>query len=263
MKIRLLSDLHLEFSGYHYEYIGEDILVLAGDIIDGNGVCILYRFLEHVPMGVKILYVPGNHEFYHTSIENGIARLNEICDEFSNLDVLFNKSHIHVSFEESKLINFFGGTMFSDMCAIGSNMNYATNCLADFRLTESNTVERHILRYVDFNREFDKFVIDEAENHHEVIYPGFTTLKVCISHFVPSHKCIHKDYIGNILNPYFAANNDERIEQTDLWLFGHTHKSFDKVIGKTRLVCNPRGYSAHYNLHPENKSFDPNLIIEV
>ena len=32
MKVRLLSDLHLEFEPFDLSYQGEDVLVLAGDI---------------------------------------------------------------------------------------------------------------------------------------------------------------------------------------------------------------------------------------
>jgi hypothetical protein len=30
-----------------------------------------------------------------------------------------------------------------------------------------------------------------------------------------------------------------------LWTHGHTHDPFDYKIGKTRVVCNPRGYFGH------------------
>lgn len=33
-KVRLLSDLHMEGYTFQYKYIGEDILILAGDIIN-------------------------------------------------------------------------------------------------------------------------------------------------------------------------------------------------------------------------------------
>jgi predicted phosphodiesterase len=28
----------------------------------------------------------------------------------------------------------------------------------------------------------------------------------------------------------------------DLWVHGHTHKSFDYMLGKTRVIVNPFGY---------------------
>lgn len=44
-----------------------------------------------------------------------------------------------------------------------------------------------------------------------------------------------------------------------LWVHGHTHDSFDYMIGSTRVLCNPRGYI------PEeaNKQFDPALIVDL
>jgi hypothetical protein len=33
--------------------------------------------------------------------------------------------------------------------------------------------------------------------------------------------------------------------QIKLWTHGHTHEPFDYMIGSTRIVCNPRGYSGY------------------
>jgi hypothetical protein len=35
--------------------------------------------------------------------------------------------------------------------------------------------------------------------------------------------------------------------QIKLWTHGHTHDPFDYMIGSTRVVCNPRGYSGYEN----------------
>jgi len=40
---------------------------------------------------------------------------------------------------------------------------------------------------------------------------------------------------------------------------GHTHESFDSEIGKTRVVCNPRGYASI----EENKGFRPDYTVEI
>jgi hypothetical protein len=47
--------------------------------------------------------------------------------------------------------------------------------------------------------------------------------------------------------------------QPRLWIHGHTHESFDYKIGKTRVVCNPRGYAAI----EENKGFRPDFTLVV
>jgi hypothetical protein len=42
------------------------------------------------------------------------------------------------------------------------------------------------------------------------------------------------------------------------WVHGHTHHQRDYMLGRARVVCNPRGY-------PEEtgESFDPALVVEV
>jgi hypothetical protein len=50
------------------------------------------------------------------------------------------------------------------------------------------------------------------------------------------------------MNGAFASALDDFIAyrpQIKLWTHGHTHEPFDYMIGTTRVVCNPRGYSGH------------------
>jgi hypothetical protein len=44
---------------------------------------------------------------------------------------------------------------------------------------------------------------------------------------------------------------------------GHTHDSFDYMIGGCRVICNPRGYYTGVNSNDLNPDFDPNFEIEV
>jgi hypothetical protein len=53
-------------------------------------------------------------------------------------------------------------------------------------------------------------------------------------------------------------------------MHGHTHDSFDKCIGRCRVMANPAGYilnraaaSAGSNFEFENSRFDPRLVVEV
>ena len=53
---------------------------------------------------------------------------------------------------------------------------------------------------------------------------------------------------------------DQKLEhQPRLWIHGHTHESFDYQIGKTRVVCNPRGYASI----EENHCFRPDYTVVV
>ena len=42
------------------------------------------------------------------------------------------------------------------------------------------------------------------------------------------------------------------------WIHGHMHSNVDYMIGDTRVVCNPRGYS-----DMENVKFDPRMELIV
>ncbi len=44
----------------------------------------------------------------------------------------------------------------------------------------------------------------------------------------------------------------------ELWVHGHTHYSFDYMVGNCRVICNPRGYS-----NIDNPDFNPNLVVEI
>ena len=65
MKIRVLSDLHLEFQSWTPPSVPADVVVLAGDIASGaDGI---HWGREHFPES-EIIYVPGNHEFFGSEI---------------------------------------------------------------------------------------------------------------------------------------------------------------------------------------------------
>ena len=74
---------------------------------------------------------------------------------------------------------------------------------------------------------------------------------------------IHPRYAGSLLSACFVSDAEHLVngEREQLWIHGHTHDSFDYVVGGTRVICNPRGYAK--NGVNENPHFDPDLIVEV
>ena len=44
----------------------------------------------------------------------------------------------------------------------------------------------------------------------------------------------------------------------ELWIHGHIHESFDYMISKTRVVCNPFGH-----IDEQNDGFNPTLALEI
>ena len=118
MKIKLLSDLHEEFERwphqeeYHKNMGTHDVLVLAGDINSSRNLETSLRFFieggNHT-----IVYVPGNHEYYGTTIFE--AERKFITVKF-NLEQEFPGAKIHI-------LNP-GCTIIKDVVFIGHNKSF-------------------------------------------------------------------------------------------------------------------------------------------
>lgn len=104
MKIKILSDLHLEGYWFTYEDHGEDVVILAGDICTRNR---LHMFLDTIPKHIKVLFVAGNHEYYHGEFK--------ACNQyFKDLESKYNFVFLKNNQIIIDDIAFFGGTMFTD-----------------------------------------------------------------------------------------------------------------------------------------------------
>jgi hypothetical protein len=48
--------------------------------------------------------------------------------------------------------------------------------------------------------------------------------------------------------------------QIKVWTHGHTHDTFDYMVGSCRVICNPRGYTGYEERATE---FDPTIGFDV
>ena len=102
MKIKVLSDLHLEFGPI--DPGTGDVLVLAGDIctaesfVRDSEVKLKKRYLEFFEKCVagyqKVFYTLGNHEYYNYYIDEAEKTLRDALPEGITL---LNLSLIHIS----------------------------------------------------------------------------------------------------------------------------------------------------------------------
>ena len=94
------------------------------------------------------------------------------------------------------------------------------------------------------------------QRHHQTmgylksVLPDMKDKKVVfVGHHGPSAKSTHPKYqYETHMNGGYRSDLDEFImdhPQIVLWTHGHMHDPFDYMIGSTRVVCNPRGYSGH------------------
>ena len=252
MKIRLLSDLHHEFMSAkeekaqpYFEYRGEDVLVLAGDIASGstNVMDTIKRFkAAGFP---EVIYVPGNHEYYGTSIRDFNAKM-----------ALKSARDDTVHFMNP------GCTIINDVVFIGAPL--WTNFRGDvFARQAARSMISDFSRIDGFHTGHAESMFDEHLAYIKTMYeahPG--QKKVIVTHFLPAVECISPRFRGSsLLNNYFANDLGGWIGDLSdtTWMFGHTHDKVDITIGDTRLVANPYGYFANET----NKEFNDFLTIEV
>jgi len=254
MKLRIVSDLHLEFDHAFRlpvcEYDKQSILILAGDIgvaatIDAHRAF----FEETVPRFNAVIYVMGNHEHYHGNIDTTEPIIRDAV-QGKNVHVLENRT---VSIGEYA---FIGATLWSDMNGHDSNtMLAAAEQMNDYyciqgaggKLTPDITSEKH-----NHSRRF----IDSALQS-----PKAVAGRVVVTHHAPSPRSIAEPIANFHLNAAYVSDLEDLLinHQPLCWVHGHTHDSADYRLGVSRVICNPRGYA------PDalNPAFDPSLCIDI
>ena len=112
------------------------------------------------------------------------------------------------------------------------------------------------MQTLELHRTARAWLEDALAQHHN----GKT---VVISHHSPHADVINPKFADSTSNPSIASDLSDLIvlNPTACWLHGHAHVSVDRVIGSTRVVCNPRGYAV--DGVPENRDFNPDLIVEI
>lgn len=266
MKIRLLSDLHIEFSSIDLSKADEDILILAGDIAPhvhavNIGKAIAKKFK------IPVLEIAGNHEYYRIE---GIAESHTWEDTISDLESLADLTDKlepgKLTFLENRSVvydgvRFIAATLWTDMEYLG--VNYAVQFMVRQMIND--------YKYIWSEYNYPIRLEDTISRHKESL--NFITEKlnepfngptVVVTHHVPSSLSVPEEYKTDKLTAAYTSRLEELILDTKptIWIHGHTHNPFDYILGNTRIVCNPRGYVGKGS-HENVIGFDPNLIIDI
>lgn len=247
MKIHILSDLHTEHSSFSLPVTESDIIVLAGDIGVGlGGLDWLHQQLIEKP----VLYIPGNHDFYHhdTSLIDDMKQHAN-----NNIHILNNDIH------EISGVRFLGATLWADFEHFGTStkinaMEYAQHNLADFSVISHQGKPFSPTDAIALHEESYQWLRDKLSD-------GYQGKTVVITHHAPSALSVHPNYQEDLITATFVSSLDELMsaDNASLWIHGHMHKAFDYEITGTRVICNPRGHPP-YKTH---NGFVSDLVIEV
>jgi Icc-related predicted phosphoesterase len=265
MKIKVVSDLHLEFSDVDIPNNGADVLILSGDILIAQDLHdhprgdwlqsreYLWKngqmrpeksdrfrnFLDRCSKNYShVVYVAGNHEFYHGRWIATLDFLREECSHWPNIYFLE---------KDVKIIEgmpFLGCTLWTDLNKGNPvTMHNVSNLLNDHRLIRHDGLGYTKLRAVHC-----------MERHHESLnwlketVPNYNNC-VVVTHMGPTHLSINERYKDDYhLNGAYCSDLSEFIldhAQIKLWTQGHTHHAFTYKVGNTTVACNPRGYEGY------------------
>lgn len=258
MKIAICSDLHLEFGDIVLKNDGADVLILGGDILTAQelhdfkaddvkfadeltrrGTAERYReFLARCSAEFPhVIYIAGNHEFYHSKYPDAYNYLEEECSAFNNVHFLEQRC------KEICDVTFIGATLWTDMNkGDRTTLMLVQEMMNDYRVIRNSDKNYARLKPLDtYNRhrkslDYIKSVINSNPNKKYVV----------VGHHAPSKKSVKPRYAEDVeMNGAYSSDLDDFIlayPQIKLWTHGHTHDAFDYAIGNTRIVCNPRGY---------------------
>lgn len=255
MRAWIFSDLHLEFDAAldDLRIPDADVCLCAGDILDGGVARSIDWLGSTIAPHMPVVFVAGNHEFYRSSIKEGLAAGYEAAHRYDDVFLLDGDVLLLDGFR------FVGATLWTDFMLFGDPR------LPAFAAKEQlNDYKRIKLSKTPFK----KFTPAQSQGLHfnarihieQVLRTPSTPPTIVLSHHAPSIMSVAKEYLRDPLTPAFASSLESKILEYEplLWVHGHMHHSSDYHIGKTRVICNPRGY-------PDEPSpkFDPALVIDL
>lgn len=267
MKIKYISDVHLEFSRFplvsdekELDASKDEILLVAGDTIlsnylkekrtDKEAQNLQWRFEEFLKAVSKfknVYMIPGNHEAYgHGDVTTNVSIINDFIKR-KEIDNVIMLDRDRVSLTDK--VDLLATTLWTNM----NNEDYSTmvtvnGMMNDFRVCN---YQGHVFTTRDALFEFKQSfawlkeqLLDKSKSY------------VVMTHHLPSFLGIDPQFKGDPMNYGYASDLDDFIIQNphiSHWIHGHTHYNVDYKIGETRILGNMRGYPSEvWSRRPTN-----------
>ena len=260
MKIRIMSDLHLEFGPlYIHNMAKDDVLILSGDIVVAAKWEKRYDdfFKKCSELFEEVFYVLGNHEHYNGTFQYTADLIRSYINKYPNIHLLDRKAIDHNG------ITFVGVTLWTD-CNKEDPLTFMhlNRAMNDFAIVDYDDVidGTRTMRAQDTVEQYKKdveFINTFQTNEYPI---------VVIGHHAPTAESIHPRYRRMdefYMNGGYHSDLSEVIlnnPKIKLWTHGHMHDTVDYMVGDTRVVCNPRGYMGYdFGYH----GFNVNFSVEI
>jgi len=221
----VMSDLHLEFPKTLENLppfeVKADYLALLGDIGYPGQESYKTFLLREAKRFKKVFVVPGNHEYYKTTVQQAKADMKQICSQSSNL-VLLDRASV-----ELDGVRVIGVTLWELIV----NAKLALDTMNDYALTyvidkspDGKSEEKRKLSVADTNRFYND---DVAFLKAEIVAARANKQPFVVFSHHPPHYSGARTLFGKDL---------------PLWCYGHTHHSTNQIVSGTRIMSNQLGY---------------------
>lgn len=237
MKIQFASDLHLEF-GENSKWLKSnplkaegDILILVGDIgYLGDANYLTHPFWDWASENFKqVIVVPGNHELYKYFDINELHEGWEL-EVRPNVKVHYN-SVIHLAPDTDLILS----TLWAFIHPLEEYLT--ERCVSDFKRIMNGEYRLNAKRFNIEHEKCRRFIekaVTESKARHIIV----------ATHHVPSFELMSEEFKGSSINGAFTVELSEMIASSriEYWIYGHSHRNIDRIIGNTKCISNQLGY---------------------
>lgn len=254
MKIQYASDLHLEF-GANSVYLRNnpltpigDVLVLAGDIgYLNDNMYFKHPFWDWASDNFEqVIVIPGNHELYK------YFDINELHEDW-RLKIRNNVRYVYNSIISLNAdTDLIATTLWSEIH--DRDAYHTERCVSDFHRIRNGEYRLTWERFNDEHRRCSEFIERSIENSR-------SKNLIVATHHVPSFQLMSDEFNDSPINGAFTSELGNLIANSRIkyWIYGHSHRNINKVIGNTHCVCNQLGYVSHN----EHSTFRPDALITL
>ncbi len=253
LRLQVMSDLHFDSGSclMPHPVPGVDAVVVAGDTCGGAEKAFAY-LRAAFPAPVSLIVVLGNREFHGRALVPETRRARSIAADYG-VTLLDNRSAVVGG------VRLVGGTLWTDYRLDGEDRQAAAIAVDAGR--------GDYARIAMVDRPYRALTPLDAVARHEatsafiarILAEPFDGPTVVVTHHAPSARSLDPRMVGGARDASYASRLDRTIVggAPAVWIHGHVHHPCDYGLGRTRIVCNPKGPGY------ANPAFDPSLVIKV